>query len=65
MKGGGDGKIEIGIVPLSDGWVMFRVGITPTTEMCMFRLRSTKAPFDPTLCDLAKINDRLAGSAET
>jgi hypothetical protein len=29
----GDGKIEIGVVALSDGWVMFQAGITPTTDM--------------------------------
>ena len=33
MKGNGDGKIEIGVVPIADCWVAFRAGITPTTEM--------------------------------
>ena len=33
MKGNGDGKIEIGVVEMGKGWVMFRAGITPTTDV--------------------------------
>jgi hypothetical protein len=33
MKGNGDGKIEVGVMALSDGWVVFQAGITPTTDM--------------------------------
>ena len=33
MKGNGDGKIEIGVVPMADGWVAFREGVAPTREM--------------------------------
>ncbi len=33
MAGNGDGKIEIGIVELGENWVMFRAGITPSTDL--------------------------------
>ncbi len=33
MKSNGEGTIEIGVVPMADRWVMFRPGITPTTEV--------------------------------
>ncbi len=33
MKGNGDGKIEIGVEIKTDGWVMFRAGITPTIDI--------------------------------
>jgi hypothetical protein len=33
MAGNGDGKIEIGIVPLAEGWIMFRAGITSGTDL--------------------------------
>ena len=32
MKGNGDGKIEIGVVPIANRWMIFRPGITPTTR---------------------------------
>jgi hypothetical protein len=33
MKGNGDGGIDIGVVTVGEGWVMFRAGITPTTDL--------------------------------
>ena len=33
MKGNGDGKIEVGVETKAEGWVVFRPGITPTTDM--------------------------------
>jgi hypothetical protein len=33
LPGNGDGKFEIGIVPLAEGWVRFRAGIASGTDL--------------------------------
>jgi hypothetical protein len=32
MKANGDGKIEVGVAKMGEGWVVFQPGITPTTD---------------------------------
>ena len=33
MKGNGDGGIDIGVVEMGRGWVLFRAGIGPSTDL--------------------------------
>ena len=47
MKGNGDGKIETGVVPIADDRVMFRSGITFTTEMRYVPTATNEIPLRP------------------